>query len=161
MDKTLSDPYMAGIIVYAPVINGIGGNLVAIQSSRIATHLHLHFSPGNVPLQSCYNPCHTFCLSGECPPSLPLSDMCPRTHIPILIRVSVALGPNNRSAQVLLLLVVPGHLIFLYTIHLLMGGNTTPTPVFVALFLTAALLQVRVQTTSQVSWAPALICPPH
>ncbi|XP_067090791.1 solute carrier family 41 member 2 [Osmerus mordax] len=114
LDKTLSDPNMAGIIVYAPVINGIGGNLVAIQSSRIATHLHLHFNPGDAPLQSCYNPCHTFCLP----------------------------GPNNRSAQVLLLLVVPGHLIFLYTIHLLMGGNTTPTPVFVALFLTAALLQV-------------------
>uniref|UniRef100_A0A3Q0SP32 Solute carrier family 41 member n=1 Tax=Amphilophus citrinellus TaxID=61819 RepID=A0A3Q0SP32_AMPCI len=41
LDKTVSDPNLAGIIVYAPVINGVGGNLVSIQSSRISTHLHL------------------------------------------------------------------------------------------------------------------------
>jgi len=29
-----------GIAVYSPVMNGIGGNLVAIQASRISTSLH-------------------------------------------------------------------------------------------------------------------------
>ncbi|XP_036433528.1 solute carrier family 41 member 2 [Colossoma macropomum] len=116
LDKTVSDPNLAGIVVYTPVINGIGGNLVAIQSSRISTHLHLHSSPGEVPdeAKGCYYPCRTFCGSGA----------------------------NHRSAQVLLLLVIPGHVIFLYTIHLMKSGHTTLTPIFMAVYLAAALLQV-------------------
>ncbi|XP_029901976.1 solute carrier family 41 member 2 [Myripristis murdjan] len=116
LDKTVSDPNLAGIVVYTPVINGIGGNLVAIQSSRISTHLHFHSAPGEVPEEAkgCYYPCRTFCGSGA----------------------------NHRSAQVLLLLVIPGHLIFLYTIHLMKSGHTTLTPIFMAVYLAAALLQV-------------------
>uniref|UniRef100_A0A668AQF6 Solute carrier family 41 member n=1 Tax=Myripristis murdjan TaxID=586833 RepID=A0A668AQF6_9TELE len=112
LDKTVSDPNLAGIVVYTPVINGIGGNLVAIQSSRISTHLHFHSAPGEVPEEAkgCYYPCRTF--------------------------------SNHRSAQVLLLLVIPGHLIFLYTIHLMKSGHTTLTPIFMAVYLAAALLQV-------------------
>ncbi|KAM4523819.1 solute carrier family 41 member 2 [Fundulus diaphanus] len=116
LDKTVSDPKMAGIVVYTPVINGIGGNLVAIQSSRISTHLHFHCAPGEVPdeAKGCYYPCRTFCGTGA----------------------------NHRSAQVLLLLVVPGQLIFLYTIHLMKSGHTTLTPIFMSVYLAAALLQV-------------------
>ncbi|KAL2102736.1 hypothetical protein ACEWY4_001904 [Coilia grayii] len=116
LDKTVSDPNLAGIVVYTPVINGIGGNLVAIQSSRISTYLHFHSAPGEVPdeAKGCYYPCRTFCGSGA----------------------------NHRSAQVLLLLVIPGHLTFLYTIHLMKSGHTTLTPIFTAVYLAAALLQV-------------------
>ncbi|XP_078114184.1 solute carrier family 41 member 2-like [Sander vitreus] len=61
LDKTVSDPNLAGIIVYAPVMNGIGGNLVSIQSSRISTELHLNYSPGEFPedRKGCFSPCHT------------------------------------------------------------------------------------------------------
>ncbi|XP_035257468.1 solute carrier family 41 member 2 [Anguilla anguilla] len=116
LDKTVSDPNLAGIVVYTPVINGIGGNLVAIQASRISTHLHFHSAPGEIPEEAkgCYYPCRTFCGTGA----------------------------NHRSAQVLLLLVIPGHLIFLYTIHLMKSGHTTLTPIFMAVYLAAALLQV-------------------
>ncbi|KAM3859268.1 solute carrier family 41 member 2 [Diretmus argenteus] len=116
LDKTVSDPNLAGIVVYTPVINGIGGNLVAIQSSRISTHLHFHSAPGEVPEEAkgCYYPCRTF----------------------------YGTGANHRSAQVLLLLVLPGHLIFLYTIHLMKSGHTTLTPIFMSVYLAAALLQV-------------------
>lgn len=46
---------------------GIGGNLVAIQSSRISTHLHFHCAPGEVPdeAKGCYYPCRTFCGTGQ------------------------------------------------------------------------------------------------
>ncbi|XP_071756420.2 solute carrier family 41 member 2 [Centroberyx gerrardi] len=116
LDKTVSDPNLAGIIIYAPVINGIGGNLVSIQSSRIATDLHLNCSPGEVPehRKSCYSPFRTFCGSGA----------------------------NHRSAQVLLLLVIPGQLVFLHTIHLMKGSHTLPSPLFTVTFLSAALIQV-------------------
>lgn len=95
---------------------GIGGNLVAIQSSRIATYLHFHSVLGVLPTDARgkHCPCHTFC--GK--------------------------GPNQRSAQVLLLLVIPGHLIFIYAIHLLQSGNTSPTLIFISLYLTAAFMQV-------------------
>nr|XP_057934058.1 solute carrier family 41 member 2 isoform X2 [Doryrhamphus excisus] len=115
LDKTVSDPNLAGIVVYTPVINGIGGNLVAIQSSRFSTCLHFHCTPGEVPdeFKGCYYPCRTFCGTGA----------------------------NHRSAQVLLLLVIPGHVIFLYTIHLMKSGHTTLTPIFMSVYLAAALLQ--------------------
>ncbi|XP_027248323.1 solute carrier family 41 member 2 isoform X2 [Cricetulus griseus] len=116
LDTTVSDPNLVGIVVYTPVINGIGGNLVAIQASRISTYLHLHSIPGELPDEpkGCSYPFRTFFGSGV----------------------------NNKSAQVLLLLVVPGHLIFLYTIHLMKSGHTSLTVVFVVVYLLAAVLQV-------------------
>ncbi|XP_023993706.1 solute carrier family 41 member 2 [Salvelinus sp. IW2-2015] len=122
----LSNPHFRSILsclqsapaLSLPVLSspGIGGNLVAIQSSRISTHLHFHSAPGEVPEEAkgCYYPCRTFCGTGA----------------------------NHRSAQVLLLLVLPGHLIFLYTIHLMKSGHTTLTPIFMTVYLAAALLQV-------------------
>ncbi|XP_073756471.1 solute carrier family 41 member 2 isoform X2 [Callorhinus ursinus] len=49
---------------------------------------------------------------------------------------------NNKSAQVLLLLVIPGHLIFLYTIHLMKSGHTSLTVIFIVVYSLAAVLQV-------------------
>lgn len=49
---------------------------------------------------------------------------------------------NSRSARVLFLLVVPGHLVFLYTISSMQGGHTTLTLIFIVFYMTAALLQV-------------------
>ncbi|XP_028264555.1 solute carrier family 41 member 2 [Parambassis ranga] len=116
LDMTVLDPNLAGIIIYAPVINGVGGNLVSIQSSRISTNLHMYYSPGNLPEghNGCCNPFRSFFGSGA----------------------------NHRSAQVLLLMVIPGQLIFLYTIHLLKGGHTVPSPLFTVFFLSASLIQV-------------------
>ncbi|KAM6925921.1 solute carrier family 41 member 2 [Lycodopsis pacificus] len=116
LDKTVSNPNLSGILVYAPVINGVGGNLVSIQSSRISTNLHLNYPPGEVPedRKGCFSPCRTFFGSGA----------------------------NYRSAQVLLLLVIPGQLIFLHAIHLMKGGQTLPSPLLTVAFLSASLIQV-------------------
>ncbi|XP_004414307.1 PREDICTED: solute carrier family 41 member 2 [Odobenus rosmarus divergens] len=116
LDTTVSDPNLVGIVVYTPVINGIGGNLVAIQASRISTYLHLHSIPGELPDEpkGCYYPFRTF----------------------------FGPGVNNKSAQVLLLLVIPGHLIFLYTIHLMKSGHTSLTVIFIVVYSLAAVLQV-------------------
>ncbi|XP_069612351.1 solute carrier family 41 member 1 isoform X2 [Ranitomeya imitator] len=119
LDKTVSDPNFAGIAVFTPVINGVGGNLVAVQASRISTYLHMMGSPGDdiglVP-RKCHSPCRTFFSSDV----------------------------NSRSARVLFLLVVPGHLVFLYTINSMKGGHTTMTLIFMVFYMMAALLQVLV-----------------
>lgn len=126
---------------------------MAIQSSRISTYLHFHCAPGEVPdeAKGCYYPCRTFCGTGRHEHGT--RQRCGLTSSP-LTRRSVWLssvhlprvlspGANHRSAQVLLLLSVPGHLVFLYTIHLLKSGHTTLTPIFMSVYLAAALLQVR------------------
>ncbi|KAM3621147.1 uncharacterized protein V6R79_006759 [Siganus canaliculatus] len=117
LDKTVSNPNYEGMAVFTPVINGAGGNLVAIQASRMSTYLHYFSVPGALPFKvnGCGpGPCATFCTSDV----------------------------NSKSARVLVTLVVPGHLLFLYTIHLLQGGHIAITPTFVICYLSAALLQV-------------------
>ena len=49
-------------------VSGIGGNLVAIQASRISTYLHLHSIPGELPDEpkGCYYPFRTFFGTGRC-----------------------------------------------------------------------------------------------
>ncbi|XP_034735681.1 solute carrier family 41 member 2 [Etheostoma cragini] len=54
----------------------------------------------------------------------------------------VMAGANHRSAQILLLLVIPGQLVFLLTIHLMKGGNSLPSPLLTVAFLSASLIQV-------------------
>uniref|UniRef100_A0AAZ3QKU2 Solute carrier family 41 member n=1 Tax=Oncorhynchus tshawytscha TaxID=74940 RepID=A0AAZ3QKU2_ONCTS len=116
LDKTVSDPNFEGMAVFTPVINGVGGNLVAIQASRISTYLHFWSMPGVLPYKM-------------------------RQHWPIAF---VSPGVNSKSARVLFLLVVPGHLVFLYTISLLQGGHTALTVTFTVCYLCAALLQVGI-----------------
>ncbi|XP_036613736.1 solute carrier family 41 member 1 isoform X2 [Trichosurus vulpecula] len=119
LDKTVSDPNFAGMAVFTPVINGVGGNLVAVQASRISTYLHMNGMPGESSEPAprrCPSPCTTF----------------------------FSPDVNSRSARVLFLLVVPGHLVFLYTISCMQGGHTTLTLIFIIFYMTAALLQVLI-----------------
>ncbi|KAI6211763.1 hypothetical protein M3Y96_00469000 [Aphelenchoides besseyi] len=63
------------LAVFQPVINGVGGNLVAVQASRISTYLHRFGKPGVLPANSVrvyFNPLRTFALRG-CHPALHLS----------------------------------------------------------------------------------------
>ncbi|CAC5381821.1 SLC41A [Mytilus coruscus] len=55
-----------GIAVFQPVINGVGGNLVAVQASRITTLLHLQKRKGIVEdVKGCPNVFGTFCKSSK------------------------------------------------------------------------------------------------
>lgn len=123
---------------------GIGGNLVSIQSSRISTSLHFNYSPGEVPVdrKNCYNPCRTFIGSGkdERVKGFPLYFV--TWYKQNLTFSFITAGANHRSAQVLLLLVIPGQLVFLYAIHLMKGSHTLPSVLLTVAFLSASLIQV-------------------
>lgn len=106
-----------GLAVFQPVINGVGGNLVAIQSCKLSTLMAQRSKLGSHPssdAQICVDPCTAFCGKSS----------------------------HARTARLLMLMVLPGHLIFIYSIQLLNAGNTVITPIFLACYLTAALLQV-------------------
>ncbi|TNM89252.1 hypothetical protein fugu_005507 [Takifugu bimaculatus] len=114
LDMTVSDPDYEGMAVFTPVINGAGGNLVAVQASRMSTFLHYWSAPGDLPLKLTGNCLDVFCSSAV----------------------------NSKSARVLVILVVPSHLFFLYIVHLMQGGHTAMTPTFIISYLCAAVLQV-------------------
>ncbi|XP_052285673.1 solute carrier family 41 member 1-like [Dreissena polymorpha] len=108
-----------GIAVFQPVINGVGGNLVAVQASRISTSLHKVCRPGNMPVnmvQGCPNCMEAF----------------------------IGTSVTARAARMLLALVIPGHLIFMYTISFMTAGHTSITLKFSLLYLSAAVLQVAI-----------------
>lgn len=41
------------------------------------------------------------------------------------------------------MMVIPGHLIFSYTISYIQAGHTSFTPIFITIYLIAAMLQVN------------------
>lgn len=108
-----------GMAVFQPVINGIGGNLVAVQASRICTYLHQRSKLGELPSDSntlCISPCSAFFGKSD----------------------------HSRTAIILMMLVVPGHLIFAYSIHAIKEGNTSLSAIFTPIYLTTTVLQVAI-----------------
>ncbi|KAF4533461.1 hypothetical protein B566_EDAN001188 [Ephemera danica] len=58
----------SNIAVFQPVINGVGGNLVAVQASRISTALHRDAQPGVLADEEtgvCISPTKAFCGNGH------------------------------------------------------------------------------------------------
>lgn len=51
-------------------------------------------------------------------------------------------GSHARTTRVLMFMVVPGHIIFIYTISYMKAGHTSLTTLFVMVYIVAALLQV-------------------
>lgn len=51
-------------------------------------------------------------------------------------------GSHARTTRVLMFMVVPGHIIFIYTISCMKAGHTSLTPLFVMVYIIAALVQV-------------------
>ncbi|KAK0087438.1 hypothetical protein PV325_000994 [Microctonus aethiopoides] len=109
------------LTVFQPVINGVGGNLVAVQASRISTALHKQADLGTLLI----------------PPGL--------TH-PVIFITPIAnffgKGHHARTTRVLMLMVIPGHIIFIYMIKYMKDGDTSLTPLFIFVYLCAATLQV-------------------
>lgn len=66
MDYTISS--YKGIAVFQLIINGVGGNLVAVQASRISTALHKERKAGKQDKPKvCISPFHAFLAEGLLP----------------------------------------------------------------------------------------------
>merc|ERR1711970_869728 len=109
-----------GVAVFSPVINGVGGNLVAVFSSRISTYLHLNHEKSELPTEfgtGCVQPCFLFCSNAN---------------------------PQMKASIVMMFMVVPGQAVFLGVIYLLASGHQELTIVFIILYMFSSLLQVMV-----------------
>lgn len=102
---------------FQPVMNGVGGNLVSIQASRLSTTLHMKSHLGDLP-----------------------------ENTPIVIsplRLFYAKDSYAVTSRVLLSLAVPGHILFAAVI--LLVRTTFPITlslIFLVMYLVAALSQV-------------------
>ena len=124
--------HFKGVTLFAPVMNGSGGDLVGIQASRMTTYLHKNtnsligtFPEGEEHL--CQSPCSSLCGDVPC---------CTRCG-------GSPKQPHAMPARVLLSLLFPGHTIFvfmIFTVKIL----ALPSPLFLILYLIAAVIQVAV-----------------
>lgn len=116
----------ADIAAFQPVVNGVGGNLVAIFASRLSTALHRTSTQGSkaywTPKKWYYYPLSTFFGKSN---------------------------PESKTAIVLVLLSLPGHLLFYYVISKIKMFNhkdsynaATTTPSFIIFYLYVTVLQV-------------------
>lgn len=102
--------------VFSPIINGIGGNLVSIQASRIATLLHQCSKPGVLP---------SYGRVFENP-----------------LKALVKGTPYAKSSRILILISIPGQTLFIFLADFIhMSKSTIGAPFFLT-YLTVSTLQV-------------------
>ncbi|RCN53307.1 divalent cation transporter [Ancylostoma caninum] len=108
------------VAIFQPVINGVGGNLAAVQASRLSTYFHQSATLGELPDGWVIQRFHSF------------------------KRAFFSKDTDSRSARVLLFLVVPGHIAFNWLIRVFHFGSIVPPhgALFTSLYLIAALTQV-------------------
>ncbi|CAD5226190.1 unnamed protein product [Bursaphelenchus xylophilus] len=121
----------SSLAVFQPVVNGVGGNLVAVQASKISTYLHRHGKPGVLPenkIMTYALPIRTFALKEE----------------------------ESIHALLLLLMSIPGHVIFLTVISLVELGDIYDWKFYIA-YAIIGMLQVAIllyicQLSCRVMW---------
>lgn len=105
--------------VFQPVVNGVGGNLVAVQASRLSTSLHRIGKPGELPVN--------FKLFFG----------------PVELFLSKKNDINLTTARLLLLMSIPAHLLYFFVIRFIEGETAAPvTVIFLGFYMLMAVLQV-------------------
>ncbi|KAJ8676023.1 hypothetical protein QAD02_011809, partial [Eretmocerus hayati] len=105
-----------GFAIFQPIINGIGGNLVSVQASRISTMLHQSTLIGILP---------------------------PWTKTWISPWKALFCGvPSARTARLLIGMSIPGHIAFSFIADYIEHTESTIHVYFAITYLTVAVLQV-------------------
>lgn len=111
--------------VFQPVINGVGGNLVAVQASRLSTSLHKNGKPGQIPANF-----RLFTRPSE-----------------LFIAKNRFNDTNLTTARLLLLMSIPAHLLYFFVIRAIEGGSgpsVTVTMTFLSFYMALAVTQVAI-----------------
>jgi solute carrier family 41 len=106
----------SGFVVFQPIINGIGGNLVSVQASKISTMLHQSSLPGIVP---------------------------PHTKIFEMPWRALFRGtPYAKTSRILILMSIPGQILFIFAADYIHMSSSTIGAPFTLSYLTVSLVQV-------------------
>uniref|UniRef100_A0A7G3AYY0 Putative solute carrier family 41 member 1 isoform x3 n=1 Tax=Lutzomyia longipalpis TaxID=7200 RepID=A0A7G3AYY0_LUTLO len=105
-----------GFVVFQPIINGIGGNLVSVQASRMATKLHQTTELGIMP---------AFARIFEWP------------HRALFKGV-----PYAKTARILIAMSIPGQTVFIFVADAIHKSASTLDAAFVFTYLTANIIQI-------------------
>lgn len=101
-----------------------------------------------VNLECCPRQIRNFVSTHVQPFSTIVGSISPEYLVPhkvlIFLQLLYLADVHARTAKVLLLMVVPGHLIFVFGIRLVQAGHTSVTPMFLIVYCTAALFQVLI-----------------
>lgn len=123
-------------------ILGVGGNLVAVQASRLSTELHQQGKPGEFrditkyyASKICPNPYKVFCSKSI------FVFVWIDKYLKIIFLF--CLESNSSTTRVLLFMVLPGQLTFVFLIWRLAADHTRLSVFFIILYLFAALIQVK------------------
>lgn len=108
-----------GIALHLSAVNAVGGNLAAIYCCRLSTFLSRRVERGVLPPEE-------------------------TTRCPNPLAVFVSGSEVGRVARILLLVVIPGQLIFLTATDLIRYGSFTVSPLFGVLYVLVALVQVAI-----------------
>ncbi|XP_037815258.1 solute carrier family 41 member 1 isoform X1 [Lucilia sericata] len=105
-----------GFVVFQPIINGIGGNLVSVQASKISTMLHQSSIIGIIP---------------------------PHTKIFEWPWKALFKGvPYAKTARLLIGLSIPGNILFIFVADYIHMSQSTITWAFALSYLIASLIQL-------------------
>lgn len=135
-----------GIKIYQPVVNGLGGNLVAIFASRLSTQLHLDCDMGRwcdwAPEKFYLYPKETFfAFKSSSKFSIQTS------KAKFFTQFRLFKDPESTVARVLIILALPAHLAFFFIIYFidisLIDSSVKYLDVsLVAFYMIVALIQV-------------------
>ena len=106
----------SGFVVFQPIINGIGGNLVSVQASKISTMLHQSAVIGIIPP-------HTKIFENP-------------------FRALLGGVPYAKTARILIFMSIPGNILFIYVADYIHMSASTVKLSFVLSYLLASLVQV-------------------
>ncbi|XP_055607257.1 solute carrier family 41 member 1 isoform X2 [Uranotaenia lowii] len=105
-----------GFVVFQPIINGIGGNLVSVQASKISTMLHQSSIIGIIP---------------------------PHTKIFEMPWKALFKGvPYAKTARILILMSIPGQVLFIFVADYIHMSESTIGAPFVLSYMLVSLVQV-------------------
>ncbi|XP_063980793.1 solute carrier family 41 member 1-like [Diachasmimorpha longicaudata] len=107
---------LSGFVIFQPIINGIGGNLVSVQASRISTTLHQTSIMGIIP---------------------------PYTKVLISPFKALIRGvPFAKTARLLILMGVTGEIVFIFAADYIEQRQSTLHVYFVLSYVIVAFLQI-------------------
>ncbi|KAJ6645691.1 Solute carrier family 41 member 2 [Pseudolycoriella hygida] len=105
-----------GFVVFQPIINGIGGNLVSVQASKMSTFLHQSSIFGIIP---------------------------PHTKIwENPLRALVTGVPYGKTAKILILMSIPGQIVFIFVADAVHMGQSTLSALFVFSYIVVSFTQI-------------------